>query len=103
MSFTRASCAARINCSDVEAGLFLMKNVRLIFLSLVAVVFLGGCKSFKWNSSSPATRAEQLKKDGAAADMAEAQRMAADRDWIENAQRKEELERQKRSEAAQKK
>lgn len=80
-----------------------MKSIRLIFLSLAVVVFFGGCKSFKWSSSNSATRAEQLKKNGTAADMAEAQRMADDHDWIENAQRKEELDRQKRAEAAQKK
>lgn len=80
-----------------------MKIIRLIFLSLAAVIIFGGCKSFKWNSSNSATRAEQLKKNGVASDMAEAQRMADDHDWIENAQRKEELERQKRAEAAQKK
>lgn len=35
--------------------------------------------------------------------MAEAQKMADGHDWVENAQRKEDLERQKRAEASAKK
>jgi hypothetical protein len=78
-----------------------MKNARPVLLA--GIVLLGGCKSFKWNSSSSATKADQLKQSGVAADMAEAQKMADDHNWIENAQRKEDLERQKRAEAATKK
>jgi hypothetical protein len=80
-----------------------MKNIRFILFSLAVVVFLGGCKSFKWSASGPATKAEQLKKSGAAADMAEAQKMADDHYWIENARMKEDAERQKRAEATAKK
>jgi len=80
-----------------------MKNFRPFYLFLAVVVFLAGCKSFKWSSDGPVNKAEQLKRSGAASDMAEAQKMADDHYWIENAQRKEEAERQKRAEAAAKK
>jgi len=80
-----------------------MKNVRPILVSLVVVVLFGGCKSFKWDASGPTTKAEQLKKSGVAGDMAEAQKMADDHYWIENAQRKEDAEQQKRAEAMAKK
>ncbi|MFT3867749.1 MAG: hypothetical protein QM715_04535 [Nibricoccus sp.] len=80
-----------------------MKIFQILLFSLAVISSFGGCKSFKWSTSNFATRPEQLKKSGAAADMAEAQRMADDHDWIENAQRKEDQERQKRAEAAAKK
>jgi hypothetical protein len=80
-----------------------MKRNPLIYFLLVVIVLFGGCKSLKWDSSGPLNKADELKRNGVASDMAEAQRMADDRNWIENAQRKEELERQKRAEAAQKK
>jgi hypothetical protein len=81
-----------------------MKN-SLGLLLLVVVVGLGlvACKSTRLNSTGSTNKAERLRSDGAARDMAEAQRMADDHYWIENARTKEDAERQKRQETAAKK
>ncbi len=70
-------------------------------MALVAVFCLAGCKSIRTGGS--AKKAEELRKSGAAGDMAEAQRMADDYFWVEKANQKEEAARQERQKAAKKK
>lgn len=73
----------------------------LILMLSIASGGLAGCRSVKTEGS--AKKAEELLKSGAAHDMAEAQRMADNYNWLEAANQKEETARQERQKAADKK